>query len=259
MIDIARLKQEKRGVIWIDVRAIEHKVLCRTDEGNGRLDVVEAARLVAEVLTLEWPADPRQARSLLDHLWEFDTVVGTQEDRRRTQMYREEFQRQELRDSLLTFRDFIESLNLEIDISPLAAEDVPRASQLTLRTNQFNFTTVRRSEEEIRRFLEQYRGRLLTTWPVLAEACHFLPERVQVRFLRWIAAGGLSVIELHESALATIADWKEKYRNIPMDLADASLLWVAEQTGTREILTLDLRGFAAYRLPDGQALAPVLP
>jgi hypothetical protein len=53
MADIARLKQEKSGVIWIDLRAIEHKVLCRTDEGNVRLDIVEGAWLVAEVLALE--------------------------------------------------------------------------------------------------------------------------------------------------------------------------------------------------------------
>jgi predicted nucleic acid-binding protein len=115
-----------------------------------------------------------------------------------------------------------------------------------------------RRHADVRRFIERYRGRLLTTWPVLAEVCHFLPERSQVRFLRWAAAGGLSLVELHESALATIADWKEKYRNVPMDLADASLLWAAEQTGSREILTLDLRGFAAFRLPDGKALVSVL-
>src|SRR5712691_7742523 len=66
---------------------------------------------------------------------------------------------------------------------------------------------------------------MLTTWPVLAEACHFLPERTQIRFLRWAAAGGLGMVELHETALAEIADWKEKYRDLPMDLADASLLW----------------------------------
>ena len=81
---------------------------------------------------------------------------------------------------------------------------------------------------QIKRFLEEFRGRMLTTWPVLAEACHFLPERTQIRFLRWAAAGGLSMVELHETALSEIADWKEKYRDLPMDLADASLLWVAE-------------------------------
>lgn len=115
-----------------------------------------------------------------------------------------------------------------------------------------------RHHRRIRRFLEQYHGSLTTTWPVLAEACHFLPERSQVRFLRWAAAGGLNVAELHESALATIADWKEKYRDLPMDLADASLLWVAQQTGINGILTIDLRDFAAYRLPGGKALEPVL-
>lgn len=115
-----------------------------------------------------------------------------------------------------------------------------------------------RHHRRVERFLEQFRGTLLTTWPVLAEACHFLPERSQIRFLRWAAAGGLSVVELHDTALATIADWKEKYRDLPMDLADASLLWVADQTGTLDILTIDLRDFAAYRLPGGRALSPVL-
>lgn len=93
---------------------------------------------------------------------------------------------------------------------------------------------------------------------MLAEACHFLPERSQIRFLRWAAAGGLSVEELPETALSTMADWKEKYRNLPMDLADASLLWVAEQAGITEILTIDLRDFSTYRLPNGKALVPVL-
>ena len=105
--------------------------------------------------------------------------------------------------------------------------------------------------------LERNRCRLLTTWPVLAEVCRFVPERIQISFLRWAASGELSVVELHETALATIADWKEKYRDLPMDLADASLLWVAEQTGILDILTIDLRDFAAYRLPNGKALVPV--
>lgn len=111
---------------------------------------------------------------------------------------------------------------------------------------------------QVKRFLEQFRGRMLTTWPVLAEACHFLPERTQISFLRWAAGGGLSVVELHETALSEIAAWKEKYHDLPMDLADASLLWVAQQTGITDILTIDSRDFAAYRLPNGKALVPVL-
>jgi len=39
-----------------------------------------------------------------------------------------------------------------------------------------------------------------------------------------------------------------------MDLADASLLWLASESGLREVLTIELKDFARYRLPDGDAL-----
>ena len=107
-------------------------------------------------------------------------------------------------------------------------------------------------------YLRRFNGRLLTTWPVLAEACHFLPESAQIDFLRWADAGGISLVELHESALITLADWKEKYRELPMDLADASLLWVAQSTGVLDILTIDRKDFSVYRLPNGKALSLVL-
>lgn len=118
-----------------------------------------------------------------------------------------------------------------------------------------------RSEKYHRRvvnYLRRFEGRLLTTWPVLAETCHFLTEQGQIDFLRWADGGGLSVVELHESALAVLAEWKHKYRDLPMDLADASLLWVAQQTGVLDILTIDLKDFSVYRLPNGTALRPVL-
>ena len=107
-------------------------------------------------------------------------------------------------------------------------------------------------------YLRRFNGRLLTTWPVLAEACYFLPESAQIDFLRWADAGGISLVELHESALNTLADWKEKNRALPMDLADASLLWVAQSTGVLDILTIDRKDFSVYRLPNGKALSLVL-
>ena len=113
-----------------------------------------------------------------------------------------------------------------------------------------------RSDKHHRRvaaFLRRFNGGLLTTWPVLAETCHFLPERMQIEFLRWADAGGLGVVELHESALAVLADWKEKYLDLPMDLADASLVWLAGETNVTTIMTLDRRDFSRYRLPDGRA------
>ncbi len=120
---------------------------------------------------------------------------------------------------------------------------------------------VDRSDKHHRRvtsYLRRFDGSLLTTWPVLAEACHFMPERTQIAFLRWADAGGLGVMEIDHSALATLADCKEKYADLPMDLADASLVWLAHHNGMLGILTIDLKDFSVYRLPDGKALAPVL-
>jgi predicted nucleic acid-binding protein len=104
---------------------------------------------------------------------------------------------------------------------------------------------------------EAHEGALLTTWPVLAEVCHFLPEPVKVRFLHWAADGGLDVHEVDPEALHELAGWMEKYVDLPMDLADASLLWVARQSAVFDILTLDLRDFSVYRLEGGKALRPV--
>lgn len=48
--------------------------------------------------------------------------------------------------------------------------------------------------------------------------------------------------------------YTEKFKR-DMDLADASLLWLGHESGLREIMTIDVKGFARYRLPNGEALA----
>lgn len=116
---------------------------------DNPVECAEVRAACPEVLTLEWPEDADRARLLLDHTWELDIRGATEEDRRRTQLYKEEFSRQELQTQALTFRDFIASLELVVDIASLTPEDIKRASQLTLRTNQFNFTTRRRDESDL--------------------------------------------------------------------------------------------------------------
>jgi FkbH-like protein len=119
---------------------------------------VECAEVRAgcpEVLTIQWPREAERASKLLRHVWELDASEVTKEDARRTDMYREEFRRQELRASTLTFDDFIDSLQLTVDVSPVSSDDIKRASQLTLRTNQFNFTTIRRDEAELQALISE--------------------------------------------------------------------------------------------------------
>jgi len=118
---------------------------------------VECAEVEANcpgVLTLQLPEDPAGIPQFLKHCWAFDILKVTAEDARRGEMYRESRQREELRTQSATLADFIAGLNLQIQIAPMSPEQLPRVAQLTQRTNQFNVTTIRRMESEIRQLAE---------------------------------------------------------------------------------------------------------
>lgn len=61
--------------------------------------------------------------------------------------------------------------------------------------------------------------------------------------------GTVQLLPLEEEDIAPIKNLMEKYRDLPMDLADAALVRVAEREGHRQVLTLDQRDFNVYRLP----------
>lgn len=129
---------------------------------DNPVECAEVAAACPEVLTLNWPLESARALKLLDHVWEFDADEGTREDQQRTRMYQEEFRRQALKEDTLTFRDFLSRLELVVDFQPLAADDLARAAQLTHRTNQFNFTTRRREEGELKSLLSDGRHAIFT-------------------------------------------------------------------------------------------------
>jgi predicted nucleic acid-binding protein len=104
------------------------------------------------------------------------------------------------------------------------------------------------------------RGPLVTTWPCFTEAMYLLhraggyPAQAALWLLR--EAGRLALHESGEAEMARMAALMAKYSDLPMDLADASLLAAAEQRGTRRVFTLD-RDFRVYRFPDGAAVEVV--
>ena len=74
--------------------------------------------------------------------------------------------------------------------------------------------------------------------------------------LRWIAGGVVPVYPFGIEQLDVMAQLMRRYTDSPrteMDLADASLVWLASDTGVTRIMTLDVRDFSRYRLPDGRA------
>lgn len=106
--------------------------------------------VLPQVLTLQLSDNDEAIEAMLRQLWVFDKLAVTEEDAKRTQMYRENNARQQLETSATDIGAFLASLNLEITVSSPTEEEWPRVAQLTQRTNQFNFTTVRRNETEMR-------------------------------------------------------------------------------------------------------------
>lgn len=85
----------------------------------------------------------------------FYSFVRTEEDRRRGAMYAQERMRTELKRSLRTQEDFLKELNLQLTVADATDESIARISQLTQKTNQFNLTTRRYSEDEIKKKIHE--------------------------------------------------------------------------------------------------------
>ena len=92
---------------------------------------------------------------------------------------------------------------------------------------------------------------LITTWPVLTETCHLLLKRrgieAELGFIRSYQQGAFRVFDLREEHSAILLRLTEKYADLPMDLADASLVILAEALRDGRILSTDRRDFQTYR------------
>ncbi|MBD3919135.1 amino acid adenylation domain-containing protein [Paenibacillus sp. PR3] len=117
---------------------------------DSALECSEVLQHCPEVLALQLPGNPLQISAFLQHVWAFDKFSVTEEDRKRTSYYLAEAKRRSSQDiEYGTIDGFLQSLELRLTMRRLEPEQAARAAQLTQRTNQFNMSTVRRTEEEI--------------------------------------------------------------------------------------------------------------
>jgi FkbH-like protein len=114
------------------------------------------------VLCLALPAREDEIPDFLRHVWAFDRLRVTEEDRTRSEMYAQELERHRAEKQAASLEAFLKSLQLEVRIAPMSPKDLARVAQLTQRTNQMNFTTVRRSETDIQALLQSGRAECLT-------------------------------------------------------------------------------------------------
>ncbi len=94
---------------------------------------------------------------------------------------------------------------------------------------------------------------LITTWSVVTEAMYLLgqtqnPLDSQEALLAMLDRQLVLVVELRREDLPRLRALIRKYRDLPMDLADATLVRVAEREVVRQVFTLDKRDFQVYRL-----------
>ncbi len=95
---------------------------------------------------------------------------------------------------------------------------------------------------------------LATTWPCVTEASYLLDAPQRYTLLRWVAAAGVAVFPFAQEDLEAMVALMQRFTESPrteMDLADASLVWLAADSGVKRVMTMDVRDFSRYRLPDG--------
>jgi len=102
-----------------------------------------------------------------------------------------------------------------------------------------------------RAFFRRNREPLITTYPVLVESVHLLYSRVGPNMtLAWfetVIGQGIQIFSMNDAHLPRLLALMRQYADLPMDLADASLVLLAEESGEGRIISTDERDFHAYR------------
>lgn len=101
---------------------------------------------------------------------------------------------------------------------------------------------------------------MLTVWPAFTEAMYLLRLTTGGQDKLWQVLGtdALSIADLHDDDYPRMRELMTKYRDLPMDLADAALVRVAEREDIRRVFTIDRRDFSIYR-PKGMGRFEILP
>ena len=100
-------------------------------------------------------------------------------------------------------------------------------------------------------WLKNFSGRLYSTEAVLTEVLYFLNFSItaQCAALDFVLESVVEIVPSNIESLKKTKNLMKKYADLPMDFADATLVCLATQTGMQNIVTLDKKDFAIYKLP----------
>ncbi|WP_143711319.1 HAD-IIIC family phosphatase [Magnetococcus marinus] len=108
-----------------------------------------------QVLVPEWPKQPSEYAAFLRAMNCFELPALSDEDRQRAAMVRAERARQETKGTLANHGDWLQSLGMQVRLSPITPVNLPRVEQLFNKTNQMNISTRRLSESQIHHWAQQ--------------------------------------------------------------------------------------------------------
>ena len=109
---------------------------------------------IPEITVPDLPEDIADYLPFLYQLNLFETTSFTEEDTIRNDQYREEAERVRVQYQFTNENDFLQSLQMIADIKPIDNFTLPRAAQLTQRSNQFNLRTIRYTEEKLKEIIQ---------------------------------------------------------------------------------------------------------
>ena len=110
--------------------------------------------------------------------------------------------------------------------------------------------TSEKNHERCVEFFEEFRGQLFTTEPVLTEVLYLLSPSMksQKAGIEFVLKGGAILVPQSTGSLKRGLELMEKYKDVPMDFADSTLVALGEDMEITEIFTLDVKGFSTYRM-----------
>ena len=108
-------------------------------------------------------------------------------------------------------------------------------------------------------FMHSFDGKLISTWAVITEVTHMLSFNltVQLNFLKWVEMEAITIYQIEQSELTAMIKMMQKYSDIPMDLADSTLMYVAQKENIKDIISID-GDFDIYRTIKKQSLNNLL-
>jgi FkbH-like protein len=150
-----------KKVNWIDkasnLRAIASELnigidsLVFVDDSNFEINLVKEQ--VPEISTIQVPTSISDYPDLiLKNVYTYFNLVLNSEDAKKTEMYKQQFDREASKSAFSSIKDYLASLKIELTIVKNDKTLIPRIAQLTQKTNQFNLTTYRYTESQVEQF-----------------------------------------------------------------------------------------------------------